>query len=296
MAKPVDRSPSPENPIALTEFLPDAPYGRATGAVHRALEILELFSVVQTPLSVGEVAAKLGYPQSSTSVLLRGLAELGYLEHDRRARTFQPTLRVAFLGMWIHHRVLSEGSLLEFMETLAAKSGQVALLGMQNGIYAQYIHIVAARASRVGLKPGLLRSICRSAVGKILLSSKRDDEVRRIVRHTNAVEKQFAAPVDIDALLAELAEVRRTGFAYSVDTVTKGSSVIATRLLVDFGGAPLGVGIAVHTDEIDRLRPVVVELLRDAVKKFFPAEPREMAARRQRVLPPQSGYAVNKRT
>jgi DNA-binding IclR family transcriptional regulator len=91
------------------------------GSLHRSLELLELFAVEQRALTVGEVAQRLGYPQSSTSVLLHGLSDLGYLQHDRHARTFLPTLRVSFLGMWLHQRVLAQGSLLAFMEDLASR-------------------------------------------------------------------------------------------------------------------------------------------------------------------------------
>jgi DNA-binding IclR family transcriptional regulator len=278
--------------LALTSYLPDAPYGKAAGAIHRGLEILELFAVEQRPLTVGEVCSKLYYPQSSTSVLLRGLAELGYLEHDRQARTFQPTLRVVFLGMWMHHRILNQGSLLEFMETLAHSSGHVACLGAQNGIHAQYVHIVAARSSRVGLKPGLLRPICRSAIGKVLLSTKSDEEVRRIVRHVNAVDDQDPSPIDIGALLAELEECRRTGFAESINAVTSGASTIATRLPVDFGGTPLAVGVSVHTAEYEAMRPFVIDLIQNTIAKYFDPAQKQPASTRARVLAPQMGYAV----
>ena len=283
---------SVESDLALTQVAPDMPYGRPVGSLHRALEVLELFSVEQRPLKVGEVAQRLGYPQSSTSVLLRGLTDLGYLQQDRQARTFFPTLRVSFLGMWLHQQVLSQGNLLDFMEMLASRSGHVAMLAMQNGLYAQYIHIVSARTSRVGLKPGLLRPICRSAVGKVLLSTMEDDKVLRIVRNVNAVDVDFPDPVDGKALLQEIQECRRTGFAFSLDGVTKGSSVIATRVPVDVGGAPLAVGIGVHTWQRDELQESIKDLLREAMRIHFC--PGNGEQQRQRVQVHQPSYQVIK--
>jgi DNA-binding IclR family transcriptional regulator len=278
----------------LTQVAPDLPYGKPVGSLHRSLELLELFAVEQRALTVGEVAQRLGYPQSSTSVLLHGLSDLGYLQHDRHARTFLPTLRVSFLGMWLHQRVLAQGSLLAFMEDLASRSGHVAMLGMQNGLHAQYIHIVSARTSRVGLKPGLLRPICRSAVGKVLLGTLKDDQVLRIVRNANATDVDFPEPVDGKALLEEIAECRRTGFAFSADSVTPGSSVIATRVPVDVGGQPLAVGIGIHTWQREELRPAIMALLREALETHFP--PGSEAVERPRVQVPQGGYAVVKTT
>lgn len=259
----------PSEEIKMTQVAPELPYGKPVGSLHRSLEVLELFAVEQRALTVGEIANRLGYPQSSTSILLHGLSDLGYLQHERHARTFLPTLRVSFLGMWLHQRSLAQGNLLAFMEEIASGSGQVAMLGMQNGIYAQYIHIVSARTSRVGLKPGLLRPICRSAVGKTLLSTQTNDQILRIVRNVNATDGDFEDPVDGKALLQELEDCRSTGFAYSVDSVTPGSSVIAMRLPVELSGQPLAVGVGVNTWQRQELQDSIKALLVDAVRKHF---------------------------
>lgn len=290
----LSHTPEPAS-LPLTQVAPDMPYGKAVGSLHRSLEVLELFAVEQRALTVGEVAARLGYPQSSTSVLLHGMSDLGYLQHDRHARTFYPTLRVSFLGMWLHHRVLTQGNLLAFMEMLAVRSGHVAMLAMQNGLDAQYIHIVASRSSRVGLKPGLLRPICRSAVGKVLLSNMPDEQVLRIVRNVNAIDVHFPVPVDGQELLQEISECRRTGFAFSESSVTEGSSVIATRVPTDAGGQPLAVGIGVHTWQRLELREPMMDLLREAIALHFPPD-RAEPVERQRVYAPQGSYAVIKRS
>ena len=87
------------SPAGLTEASPGTPLAeRTVKSARRVLEVLELFAERRGPLTVGEVAAALAYPQSSASVLLQSLVALGYLVHDRGQRTFLPTLRVAFLG------------------------------------------------------------------------------------------------------------------------------------------------------------------------------------------------------
>ena len=257
--------------FALTSYIPNEPYGKSVGAIHRGLEILELFSVEQCPLTVNEVSTKLGYPQSSTSVLLHGLHNLGYLIHDRHVRTFYPSVRVTFLGMWMHHRLFNEGSLLRLMERLADRTGHVILLAIRNGLYAQYMHIVSARTSRVGLKPGLMRPICRAAVGKVLLSVLDDDEVRRIARNANAMDDSLAPAVDIEAVVADAQQCRRTGFAYSREDVTPGSSVVATRIPVDVAGVPLAIGIGIHAHEFDDMKERIESILKTSLDEHFSA-------------------------
>ena len=73
----------------------------------RVLEIFEFFAHRHAPATVSEVAAALEFPLSSTSVLLKSLLTLGYLEYSARSREYQPTIRFAVLGTWIFDRLFS---------------------------------------------------------------------------------------------------------------------------------------------------------------------------------------------
>ncbi len=67
----------------------------------RAIEILELFCKVRQPQAMSEIAIALGYPQSSTTVLLKTLVTLGYLNFYRKARVYFPTPKVTSLCYWV---------------------------------------------------------------------------------------------------------------------------------------------------------------------------------------------------
>jgi DNA-binding IclR family transcriptional regulator len=60
-------------------------------SAQRVLELLEFFAEERRPAPVGVIAQALGWPQSSTSVLLKGLAETGFFDHDARAGLYAPT-------------------------------------------------------------------------------------------------------------------------------------------------------------------------------------------------------------
>jgi DNA-binding IclR family transcriptional regulator len=67
----------------------------------RALEVLEYFATRRSPATVGEICSALELPQSSTSVLLKTLLKLGYLDYIRDGRRYFPTAKVAALGNWV---------------------------------------------------------------------------------------------------------------------------------------------------------------------------------------------------
>lgn len=252
-------------------FVFSDPYGKASGSSHRSLEVLELFSVLQKPLTVNEISDSLNYPQSSTSVLLHGLAKLGYLYYDRKTRSFEPTPRIIFLGMWVNHKLMSQSSLLEFMHTLAVSSGQVACLGMLNGIYAQYLHIAAARTPRIGFKPGLLRPVFRSAIGKVLLSNKSDNEIKKMLHYANAVEPGSLLHIEEEKFASEINSIREKGYAESVNAATKGAYTIAQCLPVEYNSSVLAVSISVDLEKADAMRPFLKQLLDNSIESYFSA-------------------------
>ncbi|MHC2308715.1 DNA-binding IclR family transcriptional regulator [Bradyrhizobium elkanii] len=67
----------------------------------RTFAVLEFFRKTKRAASVTEISSALEMPQSSTSVLLRCLVELNYLEYERKTRLFIPSYRVNLLGDWI---------------------------------------------------------------------------------------------------------------------------------------------------------------------------------------------------
>ena len=79
----------------------------------RVIEVLELFTTDPRPLSLKEISTRLSYPQSSTTVLMKSLMSLGYLNYDPARRVYFPTLRVTRLGDWIPQALFGTGKIIE---------------------------------------------------------------------------------------------------------------------------------------------------------------------------------------
>ncbi|MCB2014594.1 MAG: helix-turn-helix domain-containing protein [Sphingobium sp.] len=197
----------------------------------RALQVLELFDLLQRESTVVEIADLLKLPQSSTSMLLRSLVRMGYLHHDPHARTFIPTMSVALLGNWIDRNVVGDGDLLLLMKRLNRETGQAVVLASRTGLFARYIHVIqATAAARLYIVQGSLRSLVRSGVGYVLLSQMGDMMARRLALRINAEAKDDAEKVDIPTLLENLQTVREQGYALTTNLVTLGGGVIAMQL------------------------------------------------------------------
>jgi DNA-binding IclR family transcriptional regulator len=210
----------------------------------RVLEILEYFDDVQQPATVMEVADTLGYPQSSTSALLRSLVALGYLDYDRYKRTYVTSHRVALLGSWVNSDFISEGSVISLMKELSELTGDTIILAMRNGLYVQYIHVIqATSAARLHVTLGTTRPLAASGTGFAMLSTLTDHEIRRVVMRINADTEDGKPLIKLADVMEHVAHSRKEGYAFSCDMVTRGGGVIAAPLPGPLGSPALVIGI-----------------------------------------------------
>lgn len=209
----------------------DASASPTVKSARRVLEILEYFAQSVPKASVVQVANALAYPQSSTSVLLSSLATLGYLRFDAGERTYSPTLRVMLLGSRLQDELFAGGSLVSVMERLRQRTGQTVMIGLRQGIHVRFIFSLRGKDPAALRYPvGVLRPVCRSAVGKMLLSALPDAQLLRVARHANAQEPVSENRVSTRELLDEIAAVRKNGWAMTVDYPLPNRATLAVSL------------------------------------------------------------------
>jgi len=232
----------------------------------RVLEILEYFSEIRRPATVGEVCRALAYPQSSTSVLLHSLHDLGYLSFDPERRAFAPTVRVAMLGGWLNEALTPNGSITRIMEELRARTQETVIVALENGVHAQYASILLGPSpQRVYIRTGSLKPICRAAVGKALLTRKPAAALGRLVRRVNAEAEDPRDHVDLRAVTEEVALVRRQGYARSLGGVRPKRDVIATLLPTPHGQPPLAIGVGGPLERMEAIRDEVLRAFDEVI-------------------------------
>jgi DNA-binding IclR family transcriptional regulator len=197
----------------------------------RVLEILEYFDDLQRQSTVMEIADALGYPQSSTSALLRSLVSLGYLNYDAMARTYITSSRVALLGNWVNSQFFAEGTIISMMKEMNEQTGDTVVLAVRNGLHMQYIHVIQATSpARLHMTLGTVRPLAASGAGFALLSTMTDSEITRLVMRINAEAEEGQMLIRIRELLEQIAVVRKKGYAFTCDMVTRGGGIIAAPL------------------------------------------------------------------
>jgi len=229
----------------------------------RVLEIFEFFAHRHAPATVSDVAGALGFPLSSTSVLLKSLRTLGYLEHDPRTREYAPTIRFAVLGTWIFERFFAgEGHIPRLMDELQAETGETIVLAMQHGPHVDYIRILQSiRPVRFVIRPGSRRPIHLPAAGKALLAQQDDAAVAALLRRINAARGATPA-VPVRPFLEEMAAIRAQGFARSENAIVPDTAMLAMALPVAPGHRPLAIAVSGPLARMRKEARSIVKLMR----------------------------------
>ncbi|MFG1424941.1 IclR family transcriptional regulator [Roseixanthobacter glucoisosaccharinicivorans] len=255
--------------VAAVGDMADSPVVKSA---ERVLRILEYFDEIQRDARVTEIAAHLQFPQSSTSALLKSLAQLGYLDYDRVRRTFLPTARVALLGTWLNEGPVHNGRLLRLMEEVSRESRDTIILAVRNGIYSQYIHVVQATTPiRYHVPQGSRRLLAWSGTGFALLMRAPDEEVRALVARTNAEAPSDRPRIDYRAALGHVHEARRAGYFFSRALVSPGAGALAMPLPdgIERRNRPMVIAVSGVLEDIERREHRIIALLRDTIERYL---------------------------
>lgn len=277
-ASPRGSTPAPDKDWTMTSpAMISSLQAKMIKSAERVLMVLEYFTVERPEATVTDIVRAFGLPQSSTSELLRCLTSLGYLVHDPHRRTFRPTARVALLGAWVLPPLFRHGNLLAMMDELSQETGELIVAGMPVGLSVRYVHVLqASNPDGMAVAQGAHRSLMHSAIGRVMLASMPDEQVRRLVHRLNA-EGEPESRVCFSELQAELRRIRAQRYAITCNNVTPGGGMVAV-LLPDCDGQTLAIGIGGRTEVIEVRGEEFALRLRDAVARHLTPDPTARSA------------------
>jgi DNA-binding IclR family transcriptional regulator len=188
-------------------------------------------------ISLASVTRDLAAPKSSIHGLISGLLSIGYLV-EREGRYFiGPGLGI-LLGA-SDERALTDAARHE-MRRLNKETEETILLGMRVGNSVVYTDQIESRHQiRYTAPTHERRPMLTTGMGKLYLSEMDERQVRRI-----AQTQPTDPPIDVDALLAELAEVRQRGYSINYLPMQEGITALAAGIRDRRG--KLAAGIAVR--------------------------------------------------
>jgi DNA-binding IclR family transcriptional regulator len=209
----------------------------------RTLEVLDYFETVRRPKGLKDICEALGFPQSSTTVLLKTLTSLGYLNYDRSRRLYLPTTKVATFGEWIPDALFGSSGVLEMMRDIVNATSETVVLAKRNDIYIEYVAAIPSpHELRFDVSVGSRRPIHHSPLGWLLLSAMKNKDAEQLVARAIAEEQE--SPDRMEHLLEQVDHAAAQGHVYGENTPFLGGATIGVLLpsSVDVGQLALGCG------------------------------------------------------
>lgn len=186
--------------------------------VHKAGEVLNLFSVERPEWGVSEVAEALGSPRSSASGLMSALAAQGLLQRTGKRR-YRLGWRVMALSQVLMETTEFRTESREGMEYLLSQFGEtVHLAALERGQVIYVDKMQGTRAVQVSVSGrGMKFAAHASSVGKAILAHRPWGEVAEILDVEGMETFTLNTITNLEDFKRELALVRNRGCAYDIE-------------------------------------------------------------------------------
>jgi DNA-binding IclR family transcriptional regulator len=229
--------------------------GANVTAIDRVIDILEAFRLSQRPLSLTELSEAVGMPKSSCHAIVGTLVARGYLYTLSRPRSLYPTKRLFDLA----RDILDNDPFIErtapLLERLRDTTRETVILGKRQGETVVYLQVIEGlHAIRYAAKPGDIKPLHSSSIGKAMLGSLKENELRDWLSGRGLPSVTAATITDQDRLLDDVLQSRRVGYFQ-----TRGenvSDVWAVAAFLRINQETLGVAVA---GPRNRMEPTMAE-------------------------------------
>jgi len=180
-------------------------------SVTRVFDLLELIADAGGDVTLSELSASAELPLPTIHRLLRTLVSLGYARQLANRR-YALGPRLVRLGEAANRKFgrIAMPQLKDLVERL----GETANLATIDGDRVIYVsQAPSPHAMRMFTEVGRRSHLHSTSVGKAILADMDDARVREIVARTGLPANTEHTITDVDALLADLAETRKRGYA-----------------------------------------------------------------------------------
>jgi IclR family acetate operon transcriptional repressor len=230
-------------------------------AVERVCDIFDLLQEAPGGLSLTAIATRTGLPKTSAYRYLLALEAHRYVERDERTNTIR--LGLAFRPKPSHHLDQFVARSIPVLEELRDVTNETLNLGVIDG--GRWVHAAVCESNqmmRLAARVGERAMLHSTGIGKVIAAQLSDVEVRSILESEGMPAITSRTITSIEGFLAELARVRRQG--YAVDD--RENQAEGRCIAVPVRGAPVPCGVSLSAP-MQRLSKRRIPELRDLLQK-----------------------------
>jgi IclR family KDG regulon transcriptional repressor len=220
--------------------------------LERGLKMLEVLAAAPGGLGFGEVIERIGLSTGTVNRLLQTLVRRGYVEQDKRAKTYRLGLRVLELqaSSLASNRMAAEAR--PQLRSLLLRTGRrVNLAVFRGGDHLVYIDRVDNEESLGRYAPvGRGGPLHATSLGKAIIAYSPSDVVEAYLATSKRDRLTPNTIVDAGDLRTEYEGIRARGYAMAMEESAPGTYCIGAPIFDYTGEVVAAVSIAGSKDEI----------------------------------------------
>lgn len=241
----------------------------------RGLAILSSFSEDEPLQGVTDLATKLDLNKSTVHRYVHTLKTLGYLDQDEDSKKYRLGIRVVDLGVTALGGLELRQIAFPYLEELATEFGHTVNMSILDE--TEIIYIERVRTKRIvdlDLHVGSRLPAYCTSMGKVLLAHLSPEVLAARLEQIELTPRGPNTITDEAALVAELQQVRRQGFATNNEELAYGLRSVAAPIWSRRGDVEAAINMAVHAamislDEIENtLAPRLVAASNEISRKL----------------------------
>jgi len=211
-------------------------------AVERAAQILKIFSIDESKLSLSDIAARTGLPLTTALRLVKTLEELNMLQQNED-KTYSLGSLVYLLGSVARSNFKPQQIIYPYMKAIRDETKEaVSLYGVEGEHRVCFMHVESLLSMRCVMRVGDRAQLWAGAGGKALLAFLKEEIIERELKKTYPITPTTIH--DPDALRKELEEIRRLGYAVSWGEREEGIFSIAVPIFDRYGNVIFSFSVA----------------------------------------------------
>ena len=200
-------------------------------SVERAFKIIEFMSE-RGVAGVREIAHETGLNVTVVHRLLATLVEAGYADKQMETDKYLLTYKMLAVSSAIQQQNSVVKLVHPYLKRLSYDCKETVHFVERVGSNIRYLDKITPTANifATGSRIGLELPLAGTAVGKAILAELEEGEVKKIWNESDILKYTPHTICDLDTLLYQLQETRRTGFAYDREEREMGLSCVGVSI------------------------------------------------------------------
>ncbi len=215
------------------------------GTINKAGHVLDLFTIGHPEWGLSEIARQLHSPRSTVYELLASLVEIGMLSRTLLGRYRLGQRMISFSNLFLKTSLITQSSS-HILDELSQQFDDPAHIAVLDDLEAVLVSVAKSPLLELNhIREGVRFPAHCTAVGKILLAECDWKLIKPVLETRGLAQYTTNTITQPDRLQAELENVRRNGWAETVDEMVVNVASVASGVRDERGQIVAALGVIV---------------------------------------------------